>query len=217
MLNELNANIADLLTALSASGGEGEAYMNYFISSENMEDFDISEQLAELKAALTEADLSIENEQYIYEDLAEQIQLADDKIECYPDGLPLPQYAYRISGYFGGRSFPIREFHSGLDMACPRGTNIFAAGRGTVIFSGWRSGYGNCVIIDHGFGYETLYGHCSALACSVGDHVEKGDLIAYVGSTGFSTGSHLHFEVHVNGKRVNPITYIEATKYQRQR
>lgn len=209
-LNEVNAKLDVLAAAMNASGGDGNAYMNYYVASNNVEDFDISSELDAIKTTLTEVDLSITDEQSRYEELTASVQTYDDMIECYPDGFPLESTDYRISGYFGYRTYPSVEFHSGIDFASSRGTHILAAGRGTVIYAAWYGGYGNCVIIDHGFGYETLYGHCSKLLVSVGDKVEKGDLIALVGSTGYSTGNHLHFEVHENGTKVNPFKYIEA-------
>lgn len=101
-----------------------------------------------------------------------------------------------------------RNNHKGIDIAAPTGTPIYAAEDGIVTFSGWYSGYGNLVKIQHANGYETYYGHCSKLACTAGDTVSKGDLIAYVGSTGISTGPHVHFEVRVNGVNYNPEPFI---------
>jgi len=112
---------------------------------------------------------------------------------------------------FGYRIHPItgrNAFHGGIDIPAPSGTNIIAANAGTVIFSGWNGGFGNCIIIDHGGGYATLYAHNSANLVRVGQQVYRGQVIARVGSTGNSTGPHLHFEVHVNGRRVNPMNYF---------
>jgi murein DD-endopeptidase MepM/ murein hydrolase activator NlpD len=94
--------------------------------------------------------------------------------------------------------------HTGVDISAPAGTAIKAAGNGKVIRTGWYGGYGNAVIIDHGGGRATLYAHCSAIFVEVGAVVTAGKKIAAVGSTGNSTGPHLHFEVHVNGSPVNP-------------
>jgi len=114
----------------------------------------------------------------------------------------------RISSNFGGRYHPILKrtrMHTGVDIAAPSGTAIHAAGDGEVIFAGWRGGYGNCIIIDHGGGTATLYGHCSALYVGTGRKVSAGDKIAAVGSTGMATGPHLHWEVRINGTPVNPL------------
>ena len=95
--------------------------------------------------------------------------------------------------------------HTGIDISAAYGVSILAANKGTVIFAGWQSGYGNTVIIDHGGGISTLYGHASRLLVKVGDHVDVGDTIAKFGTTGYSTGPHLHFEVRKNGSTVNPL------------
>lgn len=98
--------------------------------------------------------------------------------------------------------------HGGLDIAAPYGSKIKAAADGTVSHSGWMGGYGYLIIIDHGNGVQSYYGHCSKLYASVGDEVKAGDVISAVGSTGNSTGNHLHFEIRANGKSTNPQNYI---------
>ncbi len=101
------------------------------------------------------------------------------------------------------------DFHPGMDIANDMGTPIVATADGVVDYAGWNSGgYGNMVDIDHGNGIMTRYGHASQVVVSTGQHVKRGQLIAYMGSTGFSTGPHVHYEVHVNGNRVNPISYL---------
>lgn len=122
---------------------------------------------------------------------------------------PLPGHS-RITSHFGNRSDPFTgrtAFHSGLDVGAPFGVNIVAAESGTVIFSGWQGGYGNTVIIDHGNGKHTMYAHASSLLVRAGHNVNRGQAIARVGSTGRSTGNHLHFEVRVNGSLVNPLNF----------
>ena len=110
----------------------------------------------------------------------------------------------RITSRFGAVESIRDHTHKGIDIASTRGTPILAAASGTVTFAGWSSGYGYLVKIDHGSGVETYYGHCSKLYVSAGDTVETGDKIAAVGSTGNSTGNHLHFEIRLNGEQVNP-------------
>ena len=125
-------------------------------------------------------------------------------------GFPLTSYT-RVSSPYGYRIHPItgtRKLHSGIDYAAPYGTSILAAEDGTVLTAGWNSGYGFCVTINHGGGYVTLYGHCSSLLVTAGQKVKKGQTIAKVGSTGNSTGNHLHFEVRVNGSPVDPSGYL---------
>ncbi len=113
-----------------------------------------------------------------------------------------------ITSRFGNRESIRTSGHTGLDIAAPAGTPIKAAAAGTVTFSGYSGGYGYVVKMDNGNGVETYYGHCSALYVSAGETVEAGDVIAAVGSTGNSTGNHLHFEVRVNGSVVNPQNYL---------
>jgi hypothetical protein len=123
---------------------------------------------------------------------------------------PLADYN-RLSSGFGYRRHPIggnTRMHKGIDLSARPGTRIFSAAPGVVTWSGWRGGYGYCVIIDHKNGLSTLYGHCSKLVADVGDYVRAGEYIAEVGSTGASTGPHLHFEVHKNGVAVDPMPYL---------
>lgn len=117
----------------------------------------------------------------------------------------------RITSYFGRRNLGLgtSNFHRGIDVAAPTGTPVYAARSGTVVFSGWStSGYGYLIRIRHMGGDETWYGHFSTLLSSVGDHVSQGEPIGLVGSTGISTGPHLHFELHESGSAVDPIGYL---------
>jgi len=116
-----------------------------------------------------------------------------------------------ITSGFGSRTAPLTggsEAHQGIDIASGLGIPVVATADGTVVQSGWSGGYGNLVQINHGNGIETLYGHNSQLAVSVGQTVKKGQLISYVGSTGISTGPHVHYEIRENGVAVNPIKYM---------
>ena len=116
---------------------------------------------------------------------------------------PLSSGSYKVSAYYGdGRN------HQGVDLAANKGTPIFAVAEGTVTFAGWDGDYGYSVVIQHNSGIKTRYAHANALCVSVGATVSQGDMIATVGNTGRSTGNHLHFEVIVNGTRVNPGPYI---------
>ena len=116
-----------------------------------------------------------------------------------------------ITSEFGWRTHPIfgnARFHSGLDIGGDYGLPIHAAQSGVVIEAGWIGGYGNTVMIEHGGGIVTLYGHNESLAVGVGQHVNQGDVIAYCGSTGNSTGPHCHFEVRLGGEPVSPWDYL---------
>ncbi len=118
----------------------------------------------------------------------------------------------RIASGFGTRIDPVYKvpkFHAGLDFAAPIGTPIYATADGVVTDAGYNAGgYGNRVIIDDGYGYETLYGHMYKIKARVGQKVKRGEVIGYVGSTGKSTGPHCHYEVHRNGTPVDPVYYF---------
>ena len=116
-----------------------------------------------------------------------------------------------ITSYFGWRTHPVfgtTKYHSGMDIGVDYGTPIYAADSGTVIYSGWLGGYGYAVMIDHGSGLVTLYGHNQALNVYEGQYVSKGTCIAYAGSTGYSTGPHCHFEVRLHGEVTEPLNYL---------
>lgn len=116
-----------------------------------------------------------------------------------------------VTSPFGWRRHPIfglRKFHTGVDLAGPNRSSIVAADSGNVLYSGYYGGYGKVVIVSHGKGMATLYAHLSKAAVSAGEDVKKGQVIGYEGSTGFSTGPHLHFEVRVDGKPNNPLSYV---------
>jgi len=143
-----------------------------------------------------------------------EAMLFDQTVESKstPAGMPAPGY---ISSRFGGRSDPFGRgwaHHGGIDIDANTGDPVSAAAEGVVSFSGVRNGYGNVVEIDHGNGYKTLYAHNSANLVRAGDVVRAGQQIAKVGSTGRSTGSHLHFEVRLNGRQVNPRQYLDKTR-----
>ena len=124
-------------------------------------------------------------------------------IPAYNGYKPNSGYGYRSSPFAGGT-----EFLTGVDLKATLNTDVIAAESGTVIYAGWRGGYGKCVIIDHGGGYSTLYAHNNVLKVSVGQTVQRGQVIAGAGKTGYSTGVHSHFEVRINGQHTNPTGYI---------
>ena len=118
-----------------------------------------------------------------------------------------------ITSRFAENSSVRSSSHTGLDIATSRGTAVAAAASGTVTFSGWKGSYGKLIVITHSNGVQTYYGHCDALYASVGQTVSQGQTICAVGSTGNSTGPHLHFEVYQNGKRVNPLQFYSGLPF----
>ena len=115
-----------------------------------------------------------------------------------------------ITSYYGHRMHPVYNYerlHTGVDIGAADGAEVIAADDGTVAHAGWMGGYGNCIMIDHGNGYTTLYAHLSSIAVSSGSTVSRGNTIGYVGSTGVSTGPHLHYEVRENGSCVDPMAF----------
>jgi murein DD-endopeptidase MepM/ murein hydrolase activator NlpD len=108
---------------------------------------------------------------------------------------------------FGG---PSVEFHKGQDISAPTGTPVNATADGVVVIAGWVKGYGNGIYIDHGNGISTRYGHLSRIDVVVGQPIKQGQHLGLVGSTGRSTGPHLHYEVRINGQAINPLTYLPS-------
>jgi len=139
-----------------------------------------------------------------------------DGVIAIPSDKPI-QAAVTFTSGFGVRSDPFEHgagFHPGIDLAGAYGTPIYATADGTVTRAGWNSGgYGNMVEIDHGRGITTRYGHMSAVLVQAGDHVTRGQQIGRMGSTGRSTGNHLHYEVRIDGRPVNPIPFMKSTDY----
>lgn len=171
----------------------------------------LSKDIKELKKQEAEMEAA---ERQIQAQINAALGKSDQKSVTYKGNgkfiLPLASYT-RISSPFGYRIHPItgtRKLHSGIDYAAPGGTAIFAAEDGVVLTSGWINGYGYTITINHGSGYVTLYAHCSSLIAKAGQKVTKGQTIARVGSTGNSTGNHLHFEVKVNGVAQNPANFL---------
>ncbi|WP_293917067.1 peptidoglycan DD-metalloendopeptidase family protein [Apibacter sp.] len=147
----------------------------------------------------------------LIENKKERISDILKKIQYVPIGLP---HIGRITSNFGVRGNPMKkgtgsEFHPGLDIAGNIGDPIHATANGVVIFANVRGGYGNCIIIKHNFGYETLYGHLSKINVKEGQTVKAGDVIGQLGSTGRSTGPHVHYEIIYNKEKENPNNYLD--------
>jgi len=153
------------------------------------------------------------NEKSLHTEDISGLQQTEEKLKNYMATIPtLWPASGRVSSNFGQREDPFNSserFHAGIDIAADYGSDINAAADGTVITSGTLAGYGKAVIISHGNGLTTLYGHISSAIAKEGQKVKKGDLIARVGSTGRSTGPHLHFEVRINDTPVDPLKYLD--------
>ncbi|WP_085536980.1 M23 family metallopeptidase [Massilibacteroides vaginae] len=170
---------------------------------------------SELIVATTQKMDILRKQLYIQSNSLEELinigKTQEERLMCIPAIQPISNKDLtRTASGYGMRIDPIyrtRRFHSGMDFSAKTGTDIYATGNGVVTFSGWRQGYGNCLIIDHGFGYQTLYGHMQKFKARVGQKVKRGEIIGYVGNTGKSTGPHLHYEVIVRGRHDNPSKY----------
>ena len=178
------------------------------------------DQLAEMTNSQLVADITykvdvLKKQMYVqsksYDEIVQLAKENESRLEHLPAIQPvLNKDLKRTASGYGWRIDPIyhtRRFHEGMDFSAPIGTDVYATGNATVKFSGWKSGYGNCVILDHGFGYETLYGHLHKSFVRAGQKVKRRDIIALVGNTGKSTGPHLHYEVHFRGNVMNPQNY----------
>lgn len=171
-------------------------------------------KLPELDTAVAElSEVIVSREQRL---LAMENLLLDRKLqkEVYPTGRPVRKGGW-ISSYYGMRNHPLtgkREKHKGVDFASRRGAGIYAVASGVVTYSGKRWGYGTMVEVSHGNGYKTRYAHNQLNIAKVGETVRKGQLIANVGSTGRSTGPHVHFEVLKNGRQTDPLKFIQASR-----
>jgi len=151
----------------------------------------------------------MEDEKHIIDKFSKDLEVRLDFLDARPDLMPTEG---RITSPFGFRIHPItgrKDYHKGIDIANSQGTCIFSAGSGVVTYVGYNGGYGRMVIISHGYGYKSVYAHLKSSSVKTGDSIDKGDLIALMGSTGISTGSHLHFEIHYNGKQINPLNVID--------
>ncbi|NLM22366.1 MAG: M23 family metallopeptidase [Peptococcaceae bacterium] len=163
-----------------------------------------------LEEIASQDDLSLADHEKLLQLIYDTAVNNANQLARIPSILPLKGSTYVTSPYgyrrnpFGGRS---KEFHDGVDFAANYGTPVYATADGIVSFAGWDYGYGRKIVINHGNGIITFYGHNSKLLVSTGAKVKKGDMIAYSGNTGRSSGPHLHYGAYVNGKSVNPLTF----------
>ena len=162
-----------------------------------------------LKVDVLEKELYVQSKSY--DEIIEMAKNQEIRMENIPAIQPvLNKDLTRVASGYGMRIDPVyhvRKFHQGMDFTAPTGTEVFATGNAKVKFSGWKQGYGNTIILDHGFGYETVYAHLYKSLVRKGQKVRRSDIIGLVGNTGKSTGPHLHYEVRLNGKPVDPRNY----------
>ena len=181
---------------------------NYVLEIDNESLNNDKIELEKLKSELEKEENELESE---IEKIAAQSVVNGEGQVISSGSWPVPGHS-RISSPYGYRIHPIfntKKMHTGIDIPAPTGTPTVSIDSGKVIFAGTKGGYGKTVMIQHDDGKVTLYAHNSALTVSVGQRVKKGQVVAKIGSTGNSTGPHLHFEVRINGKHVNPVPYIK--------
>ncbi len=181
----------------------------------NLEDYDNSDLMIQTTQKLDELRQQMYIQSKSYDELDKLIKNKKDLLASIPSIQPIAnRQLTRIASGFGMRIDPINKepiFHPGLDFVAPTGTPIHATGDGVIEeVNGGQSGYGNYVMIKHGFGYETLYGHMSRVNVRMGQKVKRGDVIGFVGSTGRSTGPHCHYEVIKDGHKINPINFFSS-------
>ena len=147
-----------------------------------------------------------------FDEVVELTKTQEQMLKCIPSIQPISKKDLkRIASGFGMRMHPIHKImkmHAGLDFTAPIGTEIYATGDGVVELAKWNGGYGRCVVINHGFGYKTKYAHCKKLNCRKGQKIKRGEVIAFLGNTGQSSGPHLHYEVIKKNNKVNPVNYF---------
>ncbi|MCQ2311266.1 MAG: M23 family metallopeptidase [Paludibacteraceae bacterium] len=179
--------------------------MSYYDDIRDMTNSELAANLT-LKTDILEKELYVQAKSY--DEIIDLAKTQEIKMENIPAIQPvLNKNLTRVASGYGWRVDPVyhvRRFHEGMDFTAPKGTDVFATGNGKVVFVGHKQGYGNTVIVDHGFGYQTLYAHLFKSLCRVGQKVKRADIIALVGNTGKSTGPHLHYEVHYHGKAIDP-------------
>ena len=166
--------------------------------------------LTELARNLDLLERSLYTQSLSFNRLRQAITSQSDKLAHIPSILPLNVADYTVASGYGNRIDPVYNtpnFHAGIDFPADIGDPVFSTAKGKVVFAGWKGGYGNCIDVDHGYNYLTRYGHLSKILVSNGQSVVRGDKIGEVGSTGKSTGPHLHYEVRFKGEPQNPVNY----------
>jgi len=219
-IDELNEIKLDLYDTLSKKLGD-EPNLGISVTSQTSingkitfasEKPTVDKDVVKLRMTYSELESKLNTEINDFYILQNEVNKHSDYFKALPNRWPIDGDVF-ITSYFGSRSNPFTgggsEPHLAIDMRASTGTPVYATGGGTVQFAGIQSGYGYLVIIDHGYGITTYYAHNSSLNVSAGNTVERGDLIAYSGSTGRSTGPHVHYEVRINDVPHDPLDFIE--------
>lgn len=188
---------ADVKPGYTGQGGPAEFGMIEMLDILTVQNKNIKQQIDDKKTSMKELLLAMEKR--------------SNSLNAFPD--LWPGEGGTISSPYGGRMAPVGggyDWHPGIDIAVDFGTPVYASAAGTVEQAGWNGGYGRYVKLDHGNGYETAYGHMSGIAVTEGEAVRKGDIIGFAGSSGYSTGPHIHFEVLVDGQFVDPMYMLSS-------
>jgi len=196
-IDELVKKDNELRNLLGLKGWKSKIQLSTDISHESQAD-KVNIHLAKANDSLAEREKSLE-------ELKAWVKVVRSRFASTPSSWPI--YGAIVSR-FGYRSYPWRGMHTGLDIKANYGAPIRATANGVVSYVGWRSGYGKTVEINHGYGVSTLYAHNSNYAVKIGQRVQKGQVISYVGTTGWTTGPHLHYEVRRAGQPLNPVAYL---------
>jgi len=197
----------ETMTSLKNAEGEFRKLFSFKTKERVLEHIDTSDNGSiDMETLKSQIKLTMESVGEIKDYLSQQ----RDLYVATPKGWPV---AGRISSPYGYREHPqtgLRDFHSGMDIASEPGAPVKATADGIVSFAGWSGGSGNLVALEHGLGFSTYYAHNRMVVVKVGQKVKRGDILSYIGSTGNSTGPHLHYEVWKEGRSLNPSTYIEG-------
>lgn len=199
----LAVNLPAISEEEKSMGTGGSRTMAFFANRESS-----ARLLAMTEKKIETLSLKIEQQK----DSHKKIQNTWDKNQALFASIPaLKPINGRVTSGFGVRHHPIykrRIHHDGVDFSAPIGTKVYAPGDGIVRYTGYNFGYGNKIVIDHGYGYKTIYAHLSKSIVKAGQRVKRGDIIALSGNTGISTGPHLHYEIHKNNRKINPSGYF---------
>jgi murein DD-endopeptidase MepM/ murein hydrolase activator NlpD len=215
VLNDVQQRDENLYRAIFQVESIPEAIRKAGVGGANRYEYLMTLTNPDLVVATTQKMDMLKRQLYVQSNSLEELvnigKTQEERLKCIPAIQPVANKDLkRMASGYGMRIHPIYripKFHSGMDFSAPTGTDIYATGNGVIVFAGWKQNYGNCITIDHGFGYQTLYGHMSKMNARVGQKVTRGETIGYVGDTGLSTGPHLHYEVIIRGKHNDPSKY----------